>query len=110
MSKAIRNLGLFCGIVAVSWWLGGMMYFIMVAKHFRDKEYHEKASKNITDNLRGTSDRPSDNAQIPGVERDEHATRIGSDHIRSYYQPSPGWKSYGLRPEETKYDDRPPMP
>jgi hypothetical protein len=57
MKKLVSSLLKFGGVISVSWWLGGMMYFVMVAKHFRDEEKHEDMAKNLSSYLGGVSQR-----------------------------------------------------
>lgn len=54
MKKVISSALTLGGVIAVAWWMGGMMYFIMVAKHFRDEEKNENAKDSSASN---TSDR-----------------------------------------------------
>lgn len=118
MSKVTKAILGLAGVMSAAWWLGGMMYFIMVAKHFRDEENRENAKDSSTSN---TSDRipswtkPDNKASAPVEVR--HPTRYPSprpinpsqaiqtfpNQWRTYYNPSgdnrpkrlgdPGWNN-----------------
>lgn len=53
MKKIISSALTLGGVIAVSWWMGGMMYFIMVAKHFRDEENNENTKDSPASNTSG---------------------------------------------------------
>lgn len=107
MKKIFKELAMLGGVVAVSWWLGGMMYFIMVTKHHRDKEKMEDALANIKSYVGGPiASKPTSNptskpaSNPPSFPRSVESRQWKSD-------PNNQWKSYnfgrdisGIRPTD----------
>lgn len=118
MSKVTKAILGLAGVMSAAWWMGGMMYFIMVAKHFRDEEKNENAKDGSASN---TSSRvsswvkPDNKASAPVEvhnptkypERSHDKFPRGVDNLsakwRSYYYSSgdnrpkrlgdPGWNN-----------------
>lgn len=112
MRKIFKPSLLAVGVIAVAWWLGGMMYFITITKHFRDQEKHDEASKNIASYLDGVaksgivSERDAKTLGIkptsPRSIRDPHR-RFDFDPNKCAQRPQdePGSRRYinGIQPE-----------
>ena len=47
MSKVTKAILSLAGVISVAWWMGGMMYFMLVAKHYRDEEKRADVNKNL---------------------------------------------------------------
>ncbi len=89
MKKLVSSLLKFGGVISVSWWLGGMMYFVMVAKHFRDEEKHEDMAKNLSSYLNGVSQRGASAISDP----DAKALGITKSSPRVIRDRNPDWHS-----------------
>jgi hypothetical protein len=89
MKKLVSSLLKFGGVISVSWWLGGMMYFMMVTKHFRDEEKHEDMAKNLSSYLGGVSQRGASAISEP----DAKALGITKSSPRVIRDRNPDWHS-----------------
>jgi hypothetical protein len=53
MKRAIKDIVAIGGIAAATWWIGGLLYFILVTKHFRDGEKLEEVISDANAHLSG---------------------------------------------------------
>lgn len=109
MKKVTKASLLTLGVTAIAWWLGGMMYFIMVTKHFKDQEKYENAGKSIMSYLGGVTDGGVDDAPVRrtgGISDKPKPTPSYPRAIRDRRDP----REYKGRYKERQFDFKPYKP